>query len=53
MGRNKEGYPDSTASIAVGRAAKQEKNKEGKKNVHISRKFKNGQKVQLHGNVRG
>lgn len=45
MGKNKEGYPDPTASIAVGRVAKQEKKKEGKKNVRISRKLKNGQKI--------
>lgn len=53
MGKNKEGYLDPTAAIAVGRVAKQEKKKEGYKNVRISQKLKNGQKVQLHGNDRG
>lgn len=43
-GRNKEGYPDPTADIAVGRVMKQEKHKkkEAKKDVRIDRKFKNG-----------
>lgn len=46
-GRNREGYPDPTAGIAVSRVAKQEKRKkkEARKNVRIDRKFKNGQKV--------
>ena len=30
MGKNKEGYTDPTASIAVGRAAKHEKKEGGK-----------------------
>lgn len=42
-GKNWEGYPDPTASIAVGRAARTEKKKkEAAKNVRISRKLKNG-----------
>ena len=39
-GCNREGYPDPTAGIAIGRVMKQEK-----KDVRIDRKLKNGQKV--------
>lgn len=43
---NKEGYPDPTAALAVGRVTKEEKKKkEAEKNVCISRKLKNGQKI--------
>ena len=43
-GKNREGYPDPTASIAVGRVARTEKKKkkEAAENVRISRKLKNG-----------
>ena len=46
-GCNREGYPDSTAGIAIVRVMKQEKRKkkELKKDVRIDRKLKNGQKV--------
>ena len=49
-GCNREGYPDPTAGIAIGRVMKQEKHKkhkkkEVKKDVRIDRKLKNGQKV--------
>ena len=46
-GRNTEGYPDPTANAAVGRVMWEEKRKkkEAKKDVLVSRKFKNGQKV--------
>lgn len=46
-GCNREGYPDPTAGIAIGRVMKQEKRKkkEVKKDVRIDRKLKNGQKV--------
>ena len=46
-GCNREGYPDQTAGIAIGRVMKQEKRKkkEVKKDVRIDRKLKNGQKV--------
>lgn len=44
--RNKEGYHDPTAALAVGRVTKEEKKKkEAGKNVCISRKLKNGQKI--------
>lgn len=44
--RNKEGYPDPTAALAVGKVTKEEKKKkEAEKNVCISRKLKNGQKI--------
>lgn len=43
-GKNREGYPDSTANIAVGRVTRTEKKKkkEAAKNVRIGRKLKNG-----------
>ena len=41
-GCNREGYPDPTAGIAIGRVMKQEKRK---KDVRSDRKLKNGQKV--------
>lgn len=46
-GRNNEGYPDPTANAAIGRVMREEKRKkkEAKKDVLVSRKFKNGQKV--------
>ena len=46
-GCNREGYPDPTAGIAIGRVMKQEKRKkkEVKKDVRIDWKLKNGQKV--------
>ena len=46
-GCNREGYPDQTAGIAIGRVMKQEKRKkkEVKKDVRIDWKLKNGQKV--------
>ena len=46
-GCNREGYPDPTAGIAIGRVMKQErrKKKEVKKDVRIDRKLKNGHKV--------
>lgn len=47
LGRNREGYPDPTANTAVGRVMLEEKRKEkeAKKDVFISRKLKNGQKI--------
>lgn len=47
LGKNREGYPDPTANTAVERVIREEKRKkkEAKKDVFISRKLKNGQKI--------
>ena len=52
-GKNREGYADPTANIAVGRVSRTEKEKRkgAKKNVRIGRKLKDGQKIQRAGNV--